>query len=215
MSKALQRTGVEMRVEKREDGKEVITGYAAVFYREGDAGTEYELWKDTYERILPGAFNEAMEKDDVRSLFNHDPNIVLGRKSAGTLRLSIDGRGLRYEIDPPDTQLVRDQVLGPIKRGEVTGSSFMFVPTEAAWANSKSNGRDIKVREIRKVRLMEVGPVVFPAYEGATSGMRSDDLAEIRSSYEQWEASQTNPQAVKVRADFVKFQESELTHGNR
>lgn len=210
MTKALQRTGAEMRVEKREDGKEVITGYAAVFYREGDAGTEYELWKDTYERIMPGAFND-IETDDVRSLFNHDPNIVLGRKSAGTLRLSIDGRGLRYEIDPPDTQLVRDQVLGPIKRGEVTGSSFMFMPSEAAWANGKKDGRDIKVRELRKLRTMEVGPVVFPAYEGATSGMRSDDLAEARSSYEAWEASQPNAQAVNVRADYVRFLETELT----
>jgi HK97 family phage prohead protease len=207
MSKALQRSGAEMRVEKRDDGKEVITGYAAVFYREDDPGTQYELWRDTYERILPGAFNEAVGRDDVRSLFNHDPNIVLGRAKAGTLRLSIDGRGLRYEIDPPDTQLVRDQVLGPIKRGEVTGSSFMFVPTEAAWANTKdkASGRDIKVREIRSVRLMEVGPVVFPAYEGATAGMRSDDLAEAKASYEAWEATQANPEAIAVRLRMLEL----------
>lgn len=161
-----------------------IGGYGAVFFREGDPSTEYQLWDDMFERIMPGAFDKAI-RGDVRSLFNHDANIVLGRTSAGTLALSIDAKGLVYEVTLPDTQLVRDQVLSPIARKEVTGSSFMFYPTDVSYREKEG----IFYREINEVELLEVGPVTFPAYEGSTTGVRSvrpEDAAEARAGFDAW-----------------------------
>ena len=98
-----------------------IVGYGAVFFREGDPGTEYQLWSDTYERIMPGAFDRAIREDDCRSFFNHDPNLILGRSTAGTLLLSIDNVGLKYEVEPPDSEPAR-HVLESVRRGDVSGS---------------------------------------------------------------------------------------------
>lgn len=156
------------KVEVRADGeKRKIIGYGAVFY-DGSRGTEYWLWDDMVERIMPGAFDRALREDDVRGLFNHDSNMVLGRTSAGTMRLSSDATGLRYEIDPGDTQVGRD-VLQHVSRGDVSGSSFSFIPTKTTWREND----DILVREIEEVKLYDVGPVTFPAYEGTTADSRS------------------------------------------
>src|SRR5689334_2288993 len=90
-------------IEEREGKPARISGYAAVFY-DGSPGTEYQMWQGFSERIMPGAFDRCIrEGHDVRALFNHDPNYPLGRTSAGTCRLSIDKRGLKYEIDPPNS----------------------------------------------------------------------------------------------------------------
>lgn len=162
------------RPEVREDnGTKTITGYGAVFYKEGDSGTEYQLWDDMVERIMPGAFDRALREDDVRSLFNHDPNLILGRNKASTLRLSIDAVGLKYEVDPP---AARGDVVEALQRGDVDGSSFMFEITEVVWREIDK----LYVREILGVKLWEVGPVVFPAYESSTSGLRESYKAAIR-----------------------------------
>lgn len=167
-------------IEKREGQAKRIVGYGAVFFREGDPATEYQLWQDTYERIMPGAFDAAIRDDDPVSLFNHDANFVLGRKSAGTLNVSVDAKGLRYEVTPPSSQTIQDLVVGPIERGELRGSSFMFRPTDVAWVEQVRDGRNVSIREIRGVRLAELGPVLFPAYEGTTTGLRSaGDVANL------------------------------------
>lgn len=177
-----------LRVRAEGDQAPVIEGYGAVFYDPADPGTEYELYRDLYERIAPGAFDRALREDDVRSLFNHDTNFVLGsnRLAQPTLRLSVDKRGLRYEVTPPATQLVRDAVIEPIRRGDVDGSSFMFVARKTAWIEDTRGDRTVDVREIQEVELWEVGPVVFPAYAGTTTGVRAadGDVAAIRDELE-------------------------------
>jgi uncharacterized protein len=196
-------------VELREDGDgRKISGYGAVFYNADDEGTQFQLWEDAYERILPGAFDRAIAEDDVRSLFNHDVNIVLGRNTSGTLALSVDEVGLRYEITAPDTQLVRDQVVAPIERGDVSGSSFMFVPIRANWTDEDSeDGRSVEIREVREVELWEVGPVVFPAYDASTSSLRQTDIAEARSERDEWRAAMRRErEAVRVRARVVEIE---------
>ena len=137
-------------VETREDRTKTVTGYAAVYYREGESGTEYRLWGDTYERIAPGAFDVALREDDVRALFNHDPNVVLGRNGAGTLRLSSDATGLRYEIDMPDTQAAQDVALS-ISRGDISGSSFAFQVQDESWTRDGSR----EIRELRTLRRLK------------------------------------------------------------
>lgn len=178
-------------LQERADGAlPLIVGYASVFFRADDPGTEYELWPAdqwgprVVERIMPTAFDRAAKEDDVRALFNHDTNVVLGRSGAGTLRLSVDSVGLRYEIDPPDTQAARD-LIQSLRRGDVSGSSFGFLPRNTAHREIKAEGDKpgLIVLERHDVQLFDVGPVTFPAYEGSTSGVRSDgaDLAAARA----------------------------------
>jgi len=163
-----------------------IGGYAAVFYRAGDPSTEYELWKGARERIMPGAF-DGVTGDDVRALFNHDPNNVLGRSKSGTLKLSVDEVGLRYEIEPSDTTTYRN-ITTWLRRGDVDGSSFAFSVLTDEWRMEGGN----EIREIRKLgKLYDVGPVTFPAYEGASSGTRAETTyAEARSNRDTWAQQQ-------------------------
>lgn len=174
------------KIETRADGKPMITGYSAVFYREGDAGTEFALWSDLVERIRPGAFDRAMkEKHDVRGLFNHDPNQILGRTTAGTMRLTVDNVGLRYEIDPPDSA---GGVIEAIKRGDVTGSSFAFNVTKQTFQERKGAP---SLRWIEDVDLFDSGPVTYPAYEGTSTGIRSvSDADEAKAAFSKWQAEQ-------------------------
>jgi HK97 family phage prohead protease len=161
-------------VETRADGKPMIVGYAARYFDPADPGTEFALWDDVTERILPGAFDKAVREDDVRALFNHSPDMVLGRSTAGTLRLSVDARGLRYEIDPPDTSTARD-LLESLKRGDVSGSSFAFnIRGENVRKEAKPDGGFRYVRELTDVQLFDVGPVTYPAYPATDAGVRGD-----------------------------------------
>lgn len=170
-------------VEQRDDGKRsVIAGYGAVFYSASDAGTEYRLWDDFRERIMPGAFDRALrDRHDVRGLFNHDANQLLGRSAAGTMRLSVDQTGLRYEIDLPDTQLGRD-LRELLERGDITGSSFAFAATRVVWIEE----RDLTIRQVEEVDLYDVGPVTFPAYEATTAGVRSEGADDLRREAQQF-----------------------------
>lgn len=186
----LTRATSQLRAEKR-GGKQVIVGYAAVFYKEGDPGTEFRLWSDMVERIMPGAFDAALREDDVRALFNHERNNLLGRRKPGdssaTLRLSVDDVGLLYEIDPPDTQVARD-LLTSLERGDVDGSSFQFdVYTNYGAKRGDITWREtngVTIREIRSLELLDVGPVVFPAYASTSSGVRSNDAELTRMRQE-------------------------------
>src|SRR5262249_28158590 len=127
------------------------------------------------EQIAPGAFLEALEKDDVRALFNHDPNFVLGRTASKTCRLSEDQRGLAFECDLPDTQMVRDLAMAPISRGDISQMAFQFSvrPNGQDWAKD-DEGR--VVRTLKKVRLFDVSPVTYPAYPATDVAVR-----ELRS----------------------------------
>jgi len=160
------------RVELRasEQGQTIV-GYAAVYY-DGTPGTEYDMGYGMVERMMPGAFDRAIREDDVRSLFNHNPDQILGRNRAGTLIMTSDAKGLRYEVPPPTTAVGTD-VLASVKRGDVTGSSIMFEALAVLWR--KDGDRDI--REIRDVRLWDVGPVTFPAYESTEAQVRARELA--------------------------------------
>lgn len=170
-----------------------ISGMAAVYY-DGTSDTEFELWPGAIERIMPGAFDRALsEKDDARALFNHNPDHLLGRVSAGTLTLSSvgpkradgDRPGLKYVIDPGDTSIARD-VIAHIGRGDLQGSSFAFQVTDEEWLDKD----EAEIREIRGVRLFDVGPVTYPAYESTTTGIKSADGNEARESWERWKRSQ-------------------------
>jgi len=172
-------------IETRDDSKRIIRGHAAVFN---------QLSEDLggfHEQIMPGTFAEAIERDDVRALFNHDANFVLGRTVSKTLRLSEDARGLAIEIDPPDTQTARD-LLVSMERGDITQMSFGFSvrPGGQDWAKD-DDGRTI--RTLKKVRLYDVSPVTYPAYPQTDVAVR-----EMRSFL------QGNAQAQNMRVRMEK-----------
>ena len=155
----------EMRVKADEGESKKIVGYAAKFNSLSE-----EMW-GFREQIAPGAFTEALKKSDVRALFNHDPNYILGRQSAGTVTLTEDDVGLHYEIDPPDTQWARD-IVSSIERGDIAESSFAFSMSGGVeeWDDSATPA----IRTIRSVgSLYDVSPVTYPAYPEATTGVRS------------------------------------------
>ena len=160
----------EAKLETRADGTRRLSGYAAVWDQVADLGYAKEV-------VRRGAFTKTLQEGDPASVWNHDSNYVLGRKSAGTLRLSEDERGLRYEVDPPETTWAKD-LLVSIERGDVRGMSFSF---EAVHADMSLNDGE-PLRELREVKLYEVGPVTFPAYEGTEVQVRSAfrTLAEAR-----------------------------------
>lgn len=163
------RAAVGTRVSARAAGNgggRVIYGYAAVFYNPNDPGTEYPMWDDFYERLMPGCFDRALrENDDVLGLFNHNPDNLLGRAQSGTLRLAVDARGLMFELEPPDTELAR-AVYEFIRRGDVSGCSFSFRADDVIYREMGT----VVIREINSVKLFDVGPVVAPAYKSTSVG---------------------------------------------
>ena len=144
-------------------------GYAARFNELSEV-----MW-GFREKISPGAFIDALKTSDVRALWNHDPNHVLGRAKAGTLKVWEDEVGLRYEVVPPDAQWAQD-LLRSMERGDVDQSSFAFTVAKDEW----NDDEEMPVRTIVKVeRLYDVSPVTYPAYPSTTSGVRSlEDVLE-------------------------------------
>lgn len=170
--RSLRRDLAGVKLDRRADNKASFKGLAAVYYREGDAGTEYWLWNDMVERIMPGAFDRAIkEQHDARGLFNHDANQLLGRVSSGTLSLSLATDGLAYDIPFDQADSDHQRVAAKIDRGDVNGSSFAFIPRVVAWEEVKQeDGSYLYIRTIKDVDLYDVGPVTWPAYEATTAG---------------------------------------------
>jgi len=147
------------------DGKKTAKGYAALFNSRTDIGGYFT------EEIAPGAFSDAI-KGDVRALVDHDSGRVIGRTTAGTLRMSEDDKGLAVEIDLPDTTDGRDLAV-LLERGDITGMSFGFRVTHDEWDETG----DVPQRTIHKVELFEVSAVAFPAYPDTEIALRSLDEA--------------------------------------
>ena len=148
-----------------------ITGHAAMFNKLSEPLPGFR------EKIAPGAFAKSIKADDIRALFNHDANYVLGRNKAGTLRLTEDDQGLAIEIDPPDTQWARD-LQESIRRGDISQMSFGFVVISDAWQQNK--GKEA-VRTLQEVKLFDVSPVTYPAYPQTSVKVR-DYLSTLKET---------------------------------
>lgn len=160
------------------DGAPRIVGYAAVFN-----SLSQEMEGRYREMIVPGAFRDALSKaDDIVALVEHAPP-PLGRRSAGTLQIVEDDRGLQVAISPPDTQDGRD-VLTRIRRGDYNGMSFRFSVAKNGQTWRQDGAQ--KIREIRAVdRLPEISIVTFPAYLDTSVALRSLNEFE-RSEIQDW-----------------------------
>jgi HK97 family phage prohead protease len=161
--------GLEVKAD--ENGRTVIRGYAAVFESESqDLGGFVEI-------VERGAFDEVMGSNpDVFGKYNHER--VIGRTSSGTMRLMVDERGLRYEIDPPRSAA---DVVELIERGDVRGSSFAFrsKPADESWQRD-AGGR--MIRRIKKFSFLgDAGPVDTPAYMATETyvSKRALEMAQV------------------------------------
>jgi HK97 family phage prohead protease len=156
-------------------GPATIGGHAAVF---DQIVTLYEGFQ---ERIARGAFVDSIRSDDPVFLTNHNADQIIGRKSAGTLRLWEDLVGLAFELIPTaNTQAVRD-LIENVRARNILGCSFGFVVIDQEWTED-SSGKIL--RTIKKVKLLDCSAVVFPAYPttdiGLKSGQQPTEQSKIR-----------------------------------
>lgn len=154
---------------KEEDGRH-IEGYFAVF------GSVYELWPGVTESIDPHAFDGALD-DDIRCLIDHETRLVIGRTTAGTLALRVDGHGLFGSglINEKDTDATN--LYARVERGDVNQCSFGFDILEE---ESETSADGSVHYTIKKVRLYEVSIVTFPAYKDTGVEARKAEYAAMR-----------------------------------
>jgi HK97 family phage prohead protease len=137
-----------------------LYGYAVVFSSVTDICGLFN------EQVAPGAFTETLKADPIVALANHDWSKVLGRNTAGTLRLTEDKRGLKFEIDIPDTTVGRDLAVS-VQRGDIDSCSFGFEALEEKW-DAEQN-----LRTLLKCKLYEISIVANPAYGDTSVSARS------------------------------------------
>ena len=148
-----------------EHGPQFIYGYAAAF------GKLSRKLGGFVEQVDTTAFNECktLGWPDVVCRYNHRDDALLGTTHARTLRLATDSTGLAYEVEPPNA---RADVLEYVSRGDVRHSSFAFrvFPGGDEWGVSEFN---YPMRTLMSVQLVDVAPVLDPAYPDATAGARA------------------------------------------
>tara|TARA_R100001244_G_scaffold132039_1_gene106661 strand:+ start:279 stop:887 length:609 start_codon:yes stop_codon:yes gene_type:complete len=151
----------EVRLLEGENGDVQVSGYAALFDHESrDLGF--------FETIDTRAFEGRLD-DNVILTFNHDGNLILDRNQGGTLKLSVDERGLKYDATLPDTTTGRD-VAELMRRGLLYESSFAFTVEDDEWSQEDGKTK----RTINKIgRLYDVSIVGVGAYANTDVALRS------------------------------------------
>ena len=156
------RPAQKLEVREADTGEVRVSGYAAVFGEETNIGGMFT------EQIQRGAFKDAIGRDDVVFLINHD-GLPLARTRSGTLSLAEDDHGLYMEasLDPTDPDV--RSIVPKMKRGDLDKMSFAFVPTRQSWDDRK----EMPKRMIEEAQLYDVSIVTTPAYNGTEIGLRS------------------------------------------
>lgn len=174
-------TGLEIRAKDGDKKKYRVEGYAAVFRQDTNIADLF------IERIERGAFTDAIGRDDVVFLINHD-GLPLARSRSGTLELSEDDHGLRMaaDLDADDPDVAR--IVPKMERGDLDKMSFAFFPEVQEWDDSG----EMPVRTISKASLYDVSIVTTPAYDGTEIGLRSlqDYRAAQQESLRAWRIRQ-------------------------
>jgi HK97 family phage prohead protease len=169
------RGGIPAEIRAADDGGVRVEGYAAVFGERTNIGGMFE------EVIERGAFKDAIGRDDVAFLVNHD-GLPLARTRSGTLKLEEDARGLRISTvlnpDDPDVRAVTVKM----QRGDLDKMSFAFYPDVQEWDESG----DLPLRTIKRASLYDVSVVTTPAYEGTEIALRSLEASRPRESAQEF-----------------------------
>lgn len=141
-----------------------VSGYAAVFASPADLG-------DFTEEIRAGAFTASLEaRSNIRALYHHQGDALLGTTRAKTLRLAQDSRGLRFDLDLPDTTHGRD-LAELVRRGDVSGASFGFRVRKGGEAWEQRSGKPYRL--LTDLDLIEITLTHDPAYQDTAVALRS------------------------------------------
>ncbi len=170
-----------------------IKGYAAVFNSTARINDRFQ------EKIAPGAFAESIAKNDIRALWSHNPDYVIGRNKNGSLKLREDDHGLGFDLAMPDTSWGRDAHT-LISGGFVTGVSFGFRVKKESWTKGENGTPHTRTLEL--VDLIEISPTAFPAYEQTHVASRSSEeiLKEIETEWAFQEKEGNRPTIASLRA---------------
>lgn len=145
------------------NGGRMITGYGVVF------NSDSENLGGFIEQVDPGAVLKTLAEADIRAIGNHNTDWLLGRRKSGTARFAADARGVRYEIDVNPNDPDGQRALAKVERGDWDGSSFCFETVQEAWDWDAQPAR----RRLLEIKLIEMGPVTFPAYPDSTAAARA------------------------------------------
>lgn len=193
---------IELRAMDTDDGL-VLEGYAAKF------GVLSEDLGGFREKIKRGAFSESLKgSPDIRAFFDHDTKYILGR-TPDTLELVENSVGLRMQVKPPDTQLIRDLVIEPVKLGMINQMSFGFITRKDEWLEKD----DEITRTLVDVELFEVSVVSMPAYNDTSVAVRKFQELKVLTpeDYDNWLAERTK----NLKKDIGDANSSVLTPGDR
>ena len=173
----------DMKVRER-DGARYLEGYFAVFDK------EYRVWDDWIETIAPGAFTNTLASGrDVKALWNHNLDIVLGSTAAHTSTLREDNIGLFGSILINEKDQDALNAHARVERGDVDGCSFGFniVRMEESWVDGEYRTRMLEVE------LFEISPCTFPAYMDTNISARAKDTVEdARERFRQAQEAKRN-----------------------
>lgn len=169
----------EVRAEEREDGTGIITGRPIVYEAETIIG-------DYFKEIISRGALDGTDLTDVRFLVNHNTEMIplaRSRRNNGnsTMQLSVDYEGLTIEtlLDLENNNDAR-ALFSAVKRGDITGMSFMFSVTDEEWEDLDS---ELPTRRIKSIgSVIEVSAVTWPAYEQTDINARNKEALESARS---------------------------------
>jgi uncharacterized protein len=158
------------RLEVRESGGvKKLSGYAVVFNSPADIGGQFT------EKVAPGAFTRTLNEDDQVILRDHQSEILLGRRSAGTLKLTQDDIGLAFSVTLPATAN-GDDAYENVRLGNLKGCSFGFIVRDDVWSQDSQGAL---TRVINDVQLFEITLTAFPAYEATSVAISRSARAKL------------------------------------
>lgn len=170
-----------------EGSSQVIEGYASIFDSPTMIGDMFQ------ETIAKGAFAKSLTgKADVRALFNHNWDYVLGRTKSGTLTLDEDEKGLKFRVTPPDTSWAKDLMIS-MQRSDINQCSFGFQVVRDSWNWDVEPAQ----RTIQEVKLYEISIVSFPAYEDTEAYVRDRFTEQRELHYERQKLIKQIEEALK------------------
>lgn len=189
----------EVELRETEDGKRSISGYAVKWEQPSEKLGYFMRFR---EKFVKGSFVDSLRSDKQKALWNHNSDFVLGSTKSGTLSLSEDETGLRFNIDLPENTWGKD-AYESIKRGDVDGVSFGFKKEVDEWDETDP---DNVMRTIKKAKLFEVSPTPFPAYPQTEVQARS-----IEEPYKQYLESKKEPFESDWKADNLRVKMNHYT----
>ncbi|QPA31621.1 HK97 family phage prohead protease [Thermaerobacillus caldiproteolyticus] len=170
-----------------EGNSQVIEGYASIFNSPTMIGDMFQ------ETIAPGAFAKSLaEQADIRALFNHNWDYVLGRTRSGTLTLEEDDKGLKFRVTPPDTSWAKDLMIS-MQRGDINQCSFGFQVVKDSWNWDVEPAQ----RTVQEVKLYEISIVSLPAYEDTEAYVRDKFTEQRELHYERQKLIRKIEEALK------------------